>query len=220
MGAVNSLYGKVATRRDFIAVATTQSFLSVWEPWLQSGVASSREFLRDTWIDAFLVAPVWRFWLGADICGATVLGATMPSMDGAGRYFPLTLAARADEGAEFPPPEADAQEEWFARVEDFLLSTLDATEHDGILRDFAALAPPQAVMPAEKGAGVAGVDALACRAAVAELRFADGFARCRLASPARSATASTFWWTLGGRVSSPARCHACGCLRRSSFRRC
>ena len=33
------------------------------------------------------------------------LGALMPSLDGLGRYFPLTLFVPADEGAAIPPPE-------------------------------------------------------------------------------------------------------------------
>ena len=45
--------------------------------------------------------------------GATVLGAFMPSLDGIGRYFPLTLFACADEGAAIAPPELDPQDQWF-----------------------------------------------------------------------------------------------------------
>ena len=80
---------------------------------------------RPDWQKAFLTAPVWRFWLGAAICGATVAGAIMPSLDGVGRYYPLTLHAVTDADALLPPPGIDPQDEWFAAAEEFLLSTLD-----------------------------------------------------------------------------------------------
>ena len=77
------------------------------------------------WQNAFLTAPVWRFWLGADISGATVAGAIMPSLDGVGRYYPLTLLVVADPSHSIPPPDFDAQDPWFAAAEEFLLATLD-----------------------------------------------------------------------------------------------
>ena len=91
---------------------------------MQSRLSASRHELGDSWQAGFLTAPIWRFWLGAEICGTTVLGAFMPSLDGVGRYFPLTLLAFPDEGAAIPPPEFDAQDGWFAVAEEFLLSTL------------------------------------------------------------------------------------------------
>ena len=63
-----------------------------------------------SWQQAYLTAPIWRFWLGADICGVTVIGALMSSLDGVGRYYPLTVFAVADEEAPIPPPEIDSQD--------------------------------------------------------------------------------------------------------------
>ena len=43
---------------------------------------------------AYLEAPVWRFALPPGMCGErAVLGLMLPSVDKAGRYFPLTFAA-------------------------------------------------------------------------------------------------------------------------------
>ena len=92
---------------------------------MQSCVSASRDSLGDSWLQAYLTAPIWRFWLGADICGATVVGALMSSLDGVGRYYPLTLFACADQDDAIAPPDIDAHDEWFAAAEDFLLSTLD-----------------------------------------------------------------------------------------------
>ena len=94
-----SLFGKLTAKRDFIAVCAPRDFLNVWEPWMQGGVSASRDTLGQEWRGAFLSAPIWRFWLGAEICGTTVLGAFMSSLDGMGRYYPLTLFACAEADA-------------------------------------------------------------------------------------------------------------------------
>ncbi len=33
-----NLYGKLPTKRDFIAMGAPRDFLNTWEPWLQEGV--------------------------------------------------------------------------------------------------------------------------------------------------------------------------------------
>jgi type VI secretion system protein ImpM len=201
MPVSRALFGKTQTRRDFIAVATPRPFLSVWEQWLQTSVAASREALRDRWSDAFLTAPIWRFWLGADICGGTVLGALMPSMDGVGRYFPLTLVMIAEGGAAFAPPEQDAQSPWFDEVEDFLLSTLDQRDHEALLAAFNAVTTP--AVAAAAPASVLRLDGAASHVAAHALDFERGFAVSREADAARAAASSTFWWTAGGEGYAP-----------------
>lgn len=211
MAVTRALFGKVQTRRDFVAVATPRPFLSLWERWLQEAVAASREALRDKWIDSYLTAPIWRFWLGADLCGATAIGALMPSMDGVGRYFPLTLVMIAEEGAAFAPPEVDAQDDWFEQAEAFLLETLDIHDHDALLDAFARLpAPRNADATPEQ---VARLDGAASRIAAEDLAFERCFAIGREAEAARAASASTFWWTAGGEGFAPC---AVACLRMPS----
>ena len=137
------LYGKLPTKRDFIAIGTPRELLNVWEPWMQGGLSASRHSLGDNWQQAFLTAPIWRFWLGADLCGTTVLGAFMPSLDGVGRYFPLTLFAYPGEGAAIPPPELDPQEAWFTEAEEYLLSTLEQdVTFDSAMRGLEQIARP------------------------------------------------------------------------------
>jgi type VI secretion system protein ImpM len=79
------LFGKLPAKRDFVALQAPRAFLAVWEKWLQAGVSASRAELGADWQALFLRAPIWRFWLGAELAGAPVLGAFMPSVDGVGR---------------------------------------------------------------------------------------------------------------------------------------
>jgi type VI secretion system protein ImpM len=138
-----SLYGKIPAKRDFIALGAPREFLNTWEPWLQAAISASRTTLGNEWQPAFLTAPIWRFWLGADICGRSVIGAFMSSLDGVGRYFPLTLFACADVGAAIPPPEYGAQDGWFDTVEAFLMSTLDHdAQFETMTAQLGAMPPP------------------------------------------------------------------------------
>ena len=67
-------------------------------------MAGSRRQMGEDWLPAFLEAPVWRFVLPSGLCGErAALGLMLPSVDRAGRYFPLTFAAL------FPAPTAAAR---------------------------------------------------------------------------------------------------------------
>ncbi|HKO72463.1 MAG TPA: type VI secretion system-associated protein TagF [Bradyrhizobium sp.] len=192
------LFGKLSAKRDFIALATPRNFLETWEPWVQASLSASRHQLGDRWQQAFLTTPVWRFWLGAAICGSTVAGAIMPSLDGVGRYYPLTLHAVGDAGAPIAPPDIDAQDEWFNVGENFLLSTLDrAMAFEDISSALDRLPVPRTRISDEHderivslGDGMAGM-----------ISAVDGFSaslsNLRAASPEVYAAAS-FWWTSGG----------------------
>ena len=120
------LYGKLPAKRDFVAVAAPRAFLSLWEPWLEKGLATARARASGgDFADAFNAAPIWRFWLGPALCGEAIIGAFMPSIDALGRMFPLTLIGRASGAGELAPPDVDPREAWFGSVEDVLLDALD-----------------------------------------------------------------------------------------------
>ena len=89
-------YGKLPARGDFVRAGLPRDFVEAWDRWWQSMITASRESLGEAWVPAWLEAPIWRFTLPAGLCGAgSVLGVWMPSVDRAGRYFPLTIAAVA-----------------------------------------------------------------------------------------------------------------------------
>ena len=192
------LFGKLSAKRDFIALATPRAFLEVWEPWVQSSLSASRHQLGEGWQQAFLTTPVWRFWLGAAICGTTVAGAIMPSLDGVGRYYPLTLHAVADAGMPIVPPDIDAQDQWFAIAENFLFSTLEReTVFEDVSTALDRLAVPRTQSPLEDDSPIIRVgDGLAGMVSPAG-GFSSSLSNLRAASPDIYAAAS-FWWTAGG----------------------
>lgn len=193
------LFGKLSSKPDYIAIEAPRGFLSVFEPWLQACVASSHQQLGGDWREAFLAAPIWRFWLGSDISGATILGAFMPSIDDAGKYFPLALFAAADPGMAMPPPEFDAHDAWFMAAENLLLSTLGpGMTFEKTMVALERLAPPAAYAP------VAATQGATCLSGGGAFAPIDGsspsrvFASLRLADWAAAYASRSFWWTSGG----------------------
>jgi type VI secretion system protein ImpM len=172
------LFGKLPAKRDFIAVSAPRAFLSLWEPWLEQGLAAARASAPgDDFANAYASAPIWRFWLGPALCGESIVGAFMPSVDALGRMVPLTLigTSRIDDLA---PPDVVPREGWFAAVEDLLLDALDPAT------------------PLEST--VARLDALGARETGAGAAVRDAFAALRAENPDCPAASATFWWTIGG----------------------
>ena len=193
------LFGKLPAKRDFIAVSVPRAVLNVWEPWIEGAVSASRHGLRAGWTEAYLRAPIWRFWLGPGIAGEALVGAIMPSADGIGRYFPLTLFCRAGHRDGLPPPEIEPFDGWFGLAESFLLSTLSRdAAFETLLDGLAAL--PDAV-PSSLPAPTAGTRRLRGEAL---LRPIDGndvaasFDRQRPLAHAGLHAGMSYWWTAGG----------------------
>ncbi len=199
------LYGKLPSKRDFIAITTPREFLAAWEPWLQGGISASRMKLGATWQEAFLRAPIWRFWLGAEICGGAVVGAIMPSVDGVGRYFPLTIFARAEGGDELPPPEMETYDSWLASAEDLLLSALsEQTSFEALSAAFERFAGPEpapAAPPATERLIRTRDGTVVANASSAQ--FGSVLADVRRLDHGRLYGTASFWWTLGGEGFAP-----------------
>lgn len=120
------LFGKLPAKRDFVAVAAPRAFLRLVEPWLERGLAESRKLVApEDWAALFASAPLWRFWLGEEMCHKPVLGVLAPSMDACGRLFPLTLFCVAEGQESISPPWLDPHGEWFERAEAFLAASGD-----------------------------------------------------------------------------------------------
>jgi len=205
------LYGKLPMKRDFISVATPQAFLERWEPWIQGGIAASRVALGAQWQDIFLRAPIWRFWLGAEICGRPAMGSFMPSVDGVGRFFPLTAFACGEARDAFPSPRSDPQAAWFAEVETMLLDALDEeARYDRVLETLNALpAPAFARVPAAEPPIRDLFSATVVTADTPDSLDA-AFASLLAERERRQQAAACFFWTTGGEEFPPAALFCAG----------
>ncbi|MBN9064301.1 MAG: type VI secretion-associated protein [Rhizobiales bacterium 65-9] len=198
------LFGKLPMKRDFISVDAPRDFLQVWEPWIQGGVAASRIRLGSGWRDAFLSAPIWRFWFGRDICGFPVMGSFMSSVDGVGRFFPLTVMACGDAADAYEPPTIDSQADWFSGVEALLLDTLEENAtYDACLEALSALPTPNRVPAPSPDAAISDLfgASVATALSVEEL---DASMKSLLAERERRLySRASFWWTIGGGAFAP-----------------
>ena len=142
-------YGKIPTRGDFVRAGLPRSFIDPWDAWLQSVLAAARTRLGAVWEPAWMEAPVWRFRLPAGACGPDALiGVFMPSIDRAGRLFPLTFVHMAP---------TQAEPDWLDRA---AASGIAALEHD---LDPEALAARLELPAAESGpAAPADADSTRC----------------------------------------------------------
>lgn len=179
------VFGKLPARRDYVQHGAEPRLMQQIDPWLQQAVAESRDALGRDWLDIYLRAPIWRFWLGAGIAGRTVLGALMPSVDGVGRYFPLCVLGSYD---AVPPPEFDEQEAWFGEVETLMLAALsEGGTYEALLAGVAELPPPRPAQVLPDGG--AGLRALFAGLRVARMdEFYDRYSYWWVPSPDGGAT--------------------------------
>jgi type VI secretion system protein ImpM len=117
-------YGKIPSHGDFLSRRLPRQFIEPWDQWLQGGLAASREQLGQSWLDIFLVSPIWQFALSPGLCGNDAwAGVMMPSVDKVGRYFPLMLATQVNDYqlTKLFDPNCG----WFAALSQLALSSLD-----------------------------------------------------------------------------------------------
>ena len=124
------LYGKLPSHGDFLRRRAPDSFVSVWDAWLQDALAASRAALGDRWLDVYLTSPAWRFAASAGVFGAEPFGGVMvPSVDRVGRYFPLTIVAQLPQHLA-PLGAAIEANPFFERAERLVIDTLESDEID------------------------------------------------------------------------------------------
>jgi type VI secretion system protein ImpM len=192
-----ALFGKTQAKRDFVAPGAPRGFLDAWEPWMQAGLSASRHALGETWRESYLTAPLWRFWLGGEICGATIRGAFMSSLDGVGRFYPFAALAVAPTGAAIPSPDLDPLDEWHRGCEDFLLGTLEERSWERILAAAQALPDPP-FWPPTIARGEATILPGGALAAPISEGAASAFASLAAADWAGAQARHSCFWTEGG----------------------
>jgi len=121
---VAGLYGKLPSRGDFVERRLSDAFVDRWDVFLDEGLRAAAGVLGERFAERYLVAPFWRFALGAGVAGDfTVVGVFAPSVDKVGRYFPLTVAAELAPGVGAAAGIA-AAEAWLAQAEALIYDAL------------------------------------------------------------------------------------------------
>ncbi|GMV31518.1 MAG: hypothetical protein AMXMBFR59_36430 [Rhodanobacteraceae bacterium] len=86
-------YGKIPSLGDFVTRSLPRDQIGLADEWMQSGLFALRS-VSESWLDSYLVSPVWQFVLPAGMWSAAPLcGLLMPSVDRVGRYFPFFTSA-------------------------------------------------------------------------------------------------------------------------------
>ena len=192
------LFGKLPARRDFISANASKRFLHVWEPWLQSGIATSRRMLGPAWTEAYNRAPIWRFWLGSDFCGEATIGAFMPSVDGVGRQFPLAVFAGEAENS-VAPPEIDSNDLWCEAAEAILLHALEhGAALEAIVAEVATMPAPVLQPRAGEAAGARELPDGAILVRNVDHGILLAFNEAQQFAHRRALASWSFWWTVGG----------------------
>jgi len=120
-------FGKLRSHGDFVSRRLPLDVRDCFDTWLQRALLRARHELGAAWLPTWGSSPLWRFLVGAGVCGGQAwTGVMMPSSDRVGRCFPLLLAV----GVDGTPSLRDCltlHESWFAQLEDLALETIDAS---------------------------------------------------------------------------------------------
>lgn len=134
-GQAPGFYGKFPSHGDFVGRRLPPDVRDRFDRWLQAVLVRTKEDLGAAWLPTWGSSPLWRFVVGAGVCGEQAwAGVMMPSADRVGRCFPLLLAA----GMSASPSLRTCMtlhDAWFGRLEDMALSALD---EGFVLEDFDA----------------------------------------------------------------------------------
>ena len=137
-------FGKIPVVGDFVSRRLPRSFIAPWDTWLQEAIVYSRDQLQETWLETYLYSPIWRFVLAGGVAGSLPChGIVMPSVDKAGRYFPITVVSFLP--ANINPFEiVSGDQGWFDSAEDVALSVLaeNPPDIDVLDKNIIALGQP------------------------------------------------------------------------------
>lgn len=181
------LYGKHPAKGDFLDVGLG-SLKPALESWLDTVLAETRHGLADTWEAVWDNGHPLRFWIGADIWGEPVAGVMLPSADKVGRRFPLLILGA---GADCPPaPVLNAQQDWHAGVETYLLALCAAPDSAPALDGLSPSLPPAVATDPSDGPS----DFWAVRPDFDTAGLLEDIA---ITDHARAAQRRSYWWAAG-----------------------
>lgn len=189
-------YGKLACLGDFAGRRLPQAAIGAIDAWLAQGIAASRQQLGEPWLSVYLTSPLWRFaWAPGVLDASWWFGLMMPSVDNVGRYFPLVVLHSCRE----PPCDAERLtrlEQWYERIEQAVLRTLQASTLDAFEAELAQAGPPAAPCSAiEAAPSLAGSWSDRTRYEIpAQSTLAQGLRQLATADALRRLQGCTLWW--------------------------
>ena len=132
--------GKAPGAGDFLRLNLSAPIATALDAWLEAGFAALEAEDAD-WRDAFAEAPAWRLFAEPGVVGAEPLtGVIRPSLDAAGRRFPLAALASP---AGLTCEQALATPAWFDAVEAALAAAAAGeTSPADLASALATLGPP------------------------------------------------------------------------------
>lgn len=146
------LFGKLPAHGDFVARGLSAREQDLWDQGLSRALGSARALWGETFEERYARAPPWRYLLRAN--HTWLAGALAPSLDRAGRLFPIMIGVRGympDQGPGFA-----------AGCEDLLYQAIAARWKADELHERATRLPAlAAVAPVDEGWWLDGAAALA-----------------------------------------------------------
>ena len=124
-GQAPGFFGKLPSHGDFVGRRLPPEVRQCLDDWLQRALVHSKAVLGPAWLATWGSSPIWRFVIGAGVCGEQAwAGVMMPSADRVGRCFPLLLLAAID-GTPALRACLTQHDGWFAALEEVALSALN-----------------------------------------------------------------------------------------------
>lgn len=153
-GQAPGYFGKVPAHGDFVCRRVPPLVRDGFDRWLQASILYSKRELGTAWLATWSNSPLWRFVVGADVCGEQAwTGVMMPSADRVGRCFPLLLLAPCN-GDLSATADLLPHAHWFIQMEEIALSALEADSSlEKLDRALTALGGSPPALPAFRGAG-------------------------------------------------------------------
>ncbi|MCC5984650.1 MAG: type VI secretion system-associated protein TagF [Rhodobacteraceae bacterium] len=206
-----ALFGKLAARGDFITRNVPRPLQRPLEDWLSRVMNGSREVLGAHWDQAYISAPAWFFWIGAEAFEdarsfaannlqstqiGVLTGVLVPSADRLGRRFPLTLLLGGARARALPPPTIGAPDHrWYGALAERALHFRQAPDLAPVEAALGAMPGPRTRAEYAEAAAVPPGQPLWAQAGYGGL--AEMWHDLSQADHALAASGRSYWWTGG-----------------------
>lgn len=206
-----ALFGKLAARGDFITRNVPRPLQRPLEDWLSRVMNGSREVLGAHWDQAYVSAPAWFFWIGAEAFEdarsfaasnlqstqiGVLTGVLVPSADRLGRRFPLTLLLGGARARALPPPTIGPPDHgWYGALAERALHFRQASDLAPVEVALGAMPGPRTHAEYAEVTAVPPGQPLWAQAGYGGL--AEMWHDLSRADHALAASGRSYWWTGG-----------------------